>query len=262
LISSAVRQHPPHDVLGQLGPVDAYDGPAALADLLAQRGHPLLDVRPVRALAQELGVRAEAVHTDAGPAGRAAVQVLDRSRRVRGRGHAVALGVDLARAAHEGRRPPPGQERHPVGAEHAVQQLRADVVGEHPEVVLGRPRSVGEVADAQVGAQLAEHPRHQAQVVVLDQHGGAVGGLLGQRLGEGAVVGAVRVPLAPELRVEDRLQRGLVQHVVDEPEHGVGDAVVRVGVHLGVDGQHPYAVLADSAPYGLPVTVAEGGTHP
>lgn len=118
------------------------------------------------------------------------------------------------------------------------------------------------MADPQVGTALAEHPGDEGQVVVLDDHHRAPRRLRGQCFGERAVVRLVRRPLAPELRVEDRLQRGLVQHVVDEPQHGVRDAVVGVRVHVGVDVQHPYAVLGDPAPDRLAVAVAERRAHP
>ncbi|CAM5721509.1 hypothetical protein SGLAM104S_00763 [Streptomyces glaucescens] len=225
----------------ELGAVDPDDRLAALADLGAQRGHPLLDIRLVRAPAQEVGVRAEAVDSDPGVADPARERVAARGERVR---------------------PAPGEEAEPVRAEHAAQHGPRDVVGEHPEVLRRRPRGVREVPDPQVGAQLAEHAGDQHQVVVLHDHRGALGRLGRQRLGEGPVVRLVGRPLAPELRVEHRLQRRLVQHVVDEPQHRVRDAVVGVGVDLGRDVEHPHAVLADPAPHRLAVAVAERGAHP
>ncbi len=247
-----VRQQPAHDVLGQLRPVHPDDRLPALSDLRPQRRHPLLHVRPVRPLAQEVRVRAQPVHPDPG-AGRDA-----------GSEHRVA-------AVRERVRPPPGEERRPVRAQDAAEQFGRDVVGQEPEVVRRRPRRVREVADAQVGPELAEHAGGEGQVVVLDQHGRALGRLLGQGLGERPVVGLVRRPLPPEPGVEDRLQRGLVQHVVDEPEHRVGDAVVRLGVHGRVDVEHPHPLPAGllgrqqpavRAPDGRPVAVAERGAHP
>lgn len=126
------------------------------------------------------------------------------------------------------------------------------------------------MGDPYVGPQRPQHPRDQRKVVVLHQHRRTLGGLVGERLGEGTVVGLVRRPLRPELRIEDRLQRGLVQHVVDEPQHGVRDAVVGGGMHPGRNIQHPHTLPAGVTrlqrttrpPYGLPVAVTQRRTHP
>lgn len=179
-----VRVQAAHDVLGQLGTVHPDDGLPALAHLLPQRRHPLVHVRLLRAPPQEVRVRPEPVHPDPG---------------------AARPAEDLRTAADERVRPPPGQERGPVRAEDAAQQLLTDVVGEQPEVVHRRPRGVREVADPQVRAQLAEHPGDQGQVVVLDEDRRPGARLFGERPGEGPVVRLVGGPLAPELRVEDRL---------------------------------------------------------
>ena len=249
-----VGEQSPHDVLRQLGPVHPDDGLARRpvgprADLLPQGGQPLGDILLLRPLAQEPGVRPEPVHADSG----------------------VARAADDRGAARGERvRPAAGEEPQLVGAQHALQQLPCDVVRQHPEVLRRRPRRVREVRDPYVGPQGAQHPRHQGQVVVLHQYRRALGGLVGERLGERAVVALVRRPLRPELRVEDRFQRCLVQHVVDEPQRGVRDAVVGGGVHLGRNVQHPDTLSSGVArierttrpPYGLPVTVAERGTHP
>ena len=58
---------------------------------------------------------------------------------------------------------------------------------EHPQVGGPRERRVGEVHDLRLGHELAEHARHEAQVVVLDQVDGVVVGLVGERFGERAV---------------------------------------------------------------------------
>ncbi len=183
-----VRQQSAHDVLRQLGPVDPDDrlsgGPGGPGpDFRPQPGDPLLDVRLVRAGAQELGVGPEAVHTDLG--------VPEPARQ-------------LGAADGEGVRPAPGEEAEPVGAEHALQHLARHLVGQHAEVVHRGPRGVREVADPQVGAELAEQSRHQRQVVVLHQDRRTLGRLVGQRLGEGPVVAGVVLPLPPEIGVEHR----------------------------------------------------------
>ena len=85
-----------------------------------------------------------------------------------------------------------------VGAEDALQDLPAHVVGQHPVVVGRRPRGVREVRDPDVRAQVGEHPRDQGQVVVLHQgpdRRARRPRVLRQRLGERPVVGAERLPL-------------------------------------------------------------------
>ncbi len=236
-----VGEQPPHDVLGQLGPVHPHDRAASLPDLRPQLRHPFLDVGLVRALPQEVPVGAQPVHADL---------------------RAAEPAHDGVAASGERVGPAPGEEPEPVGAQHPAQHLLGDVVRQQPEVVHRGPRRVREVADPEVRTQLAQHPRHQRQVVVLHDRDGALGRLLGQCLGEGPVVRLVGGPLPPELRVEDRLQGRLVQHVVHEPQHRVRDPVVRVRVHVGRHVQHPYAVLADPAPHRLAVAVAERRAHP
>ncbi len=205
----------------------------------------------MRTLPQEVRVRPQPVHPDP---------------------RAPEPAGELRAARLEGVRPPPRQEPQPVRAEHSAQHLSGDVVGQHPEVLRRRPRRVREVADPDIRPQLAEHPRHQRQVVVLHQHRCPRRRLLGQRLGEGTVVGLVRRPLTPELRVEDRFQRGLVKHVVDKPEDRVRDAVVGVGEDGRVDVEHPHLLAAgrlDGQPsstvraaHRLPIGVAQRGAHP
>ncbi|GIF21110.1 hypothetical protein BJ973_005437 [Actinoplanes tereljensis] len=109
-------------------------------------------------------------------------------------------------------------EADQIGAEHPAQQL--DPAGELHEQLGRRERHVHEEADQQVGAQLAEHLRHQLQVVVLDPDGRAGLGHLGGGLGEPAVDRAVGLPPAA---IEDRLLDGVV---VERPERRVGEALV------------------------------------
>ena len=113
-----------------------------------------------------------------------------------------------------------------------AQQLPRDVVRQQPEVVRRRPRRVREVRrSAGRGGRLAEHARAPGP-------GGSPAPApprprppprRAPRRRRGCTL-SYAAHCAPELRVEDRLQRGLVQHVVDEPQHGVRDAVVRGGV--------------------------------
>ena len=131
-----------------------------------------------------------------------------------------------------------------VGAEQAVQHFPAHVIRQHPVVVGRRPRGVREVRDPHVGPEIGEHPRDQAQVIVL--HRGAERGafrpparpawrarlgrrarVLGQRAGERAVVGSERLPLPLERDPEMGPVRRVVEHVVHEPQRGVRHRVVR-----------------------------------
>ena len=113
-------------------------------------------------------------------------------------------------------------------------QLEADQVGtEQPLEDLAAPRQLGEQlgrrerdveveADAQVGPLLAQHLRHQLELVVLHPDGGALGGDLGGPVGEALVDRDVGVPpLAVELRLGDDV-------VVERPEGAVGEALVEL----------------------------------
>ncbi len=168
-------------------------------------------------------------------------------------------------------RPALGSGRRAVRAEDAAQQLplrcRRAAAGSSPA---GAHGVCEKWPMRRSGRRSRSRPRHQRQVVVLDQHRRARRRLLGQRVGEGGVVRLVGRPLRAELRVEGRLQRRLVEHVVDEPQHGVGDAVVGVGVHLApgcpASGRAvrrcPPRKQPAGAPHRLPVAVAERGAHP
>ncbi len=126
-----------------------------------------------------------------------------------------------------------------VGAQHPEQRVARDVVRQHPEVVDRCPRRVREVRDPQVRAQASQLLGEQGEVVVLHQHLGALGGLGRQRLGERLVVGLVGRPLAAEPGVERRCGRHRVEQVVDEPQGGVRDRVVRAVEGRRVDVEHP-----------------------
>ena len=194
----------------------------------------------------------------------------------------VHLGAEeLGAAGDEGVGPALAQEPGVVRGQHAVQHFPAHLGGQQPVVVRRRPRGVREVRDPDVRALLGQHPRHQRQVVVLhhrlDRHGGGLlgGGALGQRGRERGVVTAERLPLAAERRAEAGLVRRVVQHVVHEPESGVGHRVVgplersgrdvqhahcRAGAAVGAVGHLDQAVRRLAG--GGPVGVAQRRAHP
>ena len=75
----------------------------------------------------------------------------------------------------------------------AGEQLAAGVAGSTRSCRGGEGR-VAEVHEAQVGPALGERRRQEAEVVVLHQHGRALGGRLGHHVGEGLVHRAVGAP--------------------------------------------------------------------
>ena len=225
-----VREQAAHDVLGQLGAVHPHDrlrGPSPTSSRSAAM--PLVDVRPVRARPQEVRVRAQPVHADPGA-----------GRRCRGRRTAPCSSAVNASAHRRVR------NAGPVRAEHAAQQLLARC---RPAAAGSSPTGAHGVCEKwpirRSGRQLAQHPGDQGQVVVLHQDRRALRRLLGERLGEGRGCTPRTTPTARRNSASKTGSSGrLVEHVVDEPQHRVRDAVVRVGVHVGVDVQHPHARLA------------------
>ena len=221
---------------------DVLDLEPPVAEELAERLQAVADaLRVVEAVDAEhdrLGV-AEALPDlpraglDVGPSGDLLeAGGIDRDREVAGddaSGLAVAGGrVDdgavrlvAEQAAHRTREVPgircPLEADH-VGAEESVddlappRQLRVDAVGGEGDVV--------EEPDHEVGAGLAQHPRHQLQLVVLHPDHRAVGCRARGRLGEAAVDAHVRVPpLAVERRRRDHV-------VVERPERVVRESLV------------------------------------
>ncbi|MBV9093397.1 MAG: trehalose-phosphatase [Streptosporangiaceae bacterium] len=228
------------DVLGQLGAVHPDD------QLLprrrpAQRAQVRLHVSLQGAGPQRGSIDAERMHAHAGDP----PPVADPGQRARcalacAPGH---LRAQQRLAAVEERVcPPVAVEAEVVRAKQAIEQRAAHLGWQYPVIVGGRPGSVPEVGDAGVsglaGQPVPQQPGSQRQVIVLhqDADGGGrhelaflvvPGGLAGQGLGERLVVGLVRRPVAPEFPAELRLVRGIEQHVVGEPQDGVGHAVVR-----------------------------------
>ena len=118
---------------------------------------------------------------------------------------------------------------------------------------------------AKVGTQPAQAGSHEAQVVVLHEHGGSLGRHLGHGVGKGVVHGPVGVPGRRPRVVEGRLAREIPQAVVGEPEHLVAHHVVGQPVGLWVEGEQ-----ADVDAVGLhhagrrrfAVAVGHGGGQP
>ncbi len=166
-------------------------------------------------------------HVDGGSAGRVPEEPADRAREVARVGH--ALEADDVRA------------EQPLDDLRAPRQLRVDAVG--------RERDVVEEADGEVRALLAQHLRHELQLVVLHPHRGAGRGGLRGRVGEALVHLHVGVPpLAVVARLRDDV-------VVQRPQRVVREALVVLGeVLLGEgDGDDRDAVVDE----GLHVVVGD-----
>ena len=120
---------------------------------------------------------------------------------------------EVARAARQ-------LEADQVRPEESLEDLSAP--RQLAEELGGREGDVEVEADPQVGPELAEHLRHQLELVVLHPDGGALGGDLGGALGEALVDPDVGVP---PLAVEPRLGH---QVVVERPQGAVGEAFVEL----------------------------------
>ena len=86
-------------------------------------------------------------------------------------------------------------EPEQIGAEQSLHDLLAP---RHAgEQFVRRERDVVEEADPHVGAPVAEHLRHELQVIVVDPHHRVVAARPPQRVGEALVHRHVGVPLPP-----------------------------------------------------------------
>ena len=152
----------PEQVLGQLDAVDP-DQQAPVAHLPVELGQGRRRRRPTWPPARRSsGSVARGDTKVRAPAGRGRSRCRTRTRRP-----SVGCGSRT-------RGGPPGPRAAPqVG------------VGQHPHLVGSGEGGVGEVHGAQVGATRAQPGPQQAQVVVLHQHDGVGGCLLGHGLGEG-----------------------------------------------------------------------------
>ncbi len=204
--------------LGVVEPVDAHQHHLRLAQGLPDVLRSLLDVLPPRDLA-------EAGRVDRDRERRR----LHLPRAVRAvHPHGRSLGGQArgpAARAQEVRRVGPALEPDQVRAEQALDHLPAPrKLGE--DLVTGE-RDVVKKADPQVAAQLAEHPRHQLELVVMDPYRRPVAGLLRRGLGEALVDRHVGFPpAAVELgRCDDvviqRPQRRVGEPLVEPPDLGL-----------------------------------------
>ncbi|MNI52392.1 hypothetical protein D3C73_1071660 [compost metagenome] len=109
-------------------------------------------------------------------------------------------------------------EAQKVSAQQAVNNLPAP--RELREDLRGREGNVVEEADLQVRPGLAEHSRNQLELVVLDPHSGAFGGMANDGVGKLLIDLAVGIPpRTVELRRCDHV-------VVKRPDGRVGEALV------------------------------------
>ena len=84
------------------------------------------------------------------------------------------------------------------------------------------------------GRRSASIRPEEREVVVLHQHGGALGRPLDDHVGHGAVVGPVAVPGRPPVAVEPGPMRQVEEMVVHVPQRRVGDDVIGLAVGLVV----------------------------
>ena len=131
----------------------------------------------------------------------------------------------LTDQADEVLRPAVELEADQVGAEQSFEDLPPP--GQLLEQLRRRERDVQEEADAQVGPQLAQHPRHQLELVVVHPDRRVAGRPVGGVLGEAPVDRFIHVPPLPvELRLGDDV-------VVERPQGGVGETLVEALDLLG-----------------------------
>ncbi len=208
----AVRLQAVTDALGVVQPVDAEHDRLGVAEALAD-----LDCAGLHLGSAGDLLEPGCVDRDREMPGDDATTAAARSWYIDDR----AVGRVPEQASH-GPREVPGVggalEADDVGAEQPVQdlpppgQLRVDAVR--------RERDVIEEPDDQVGSALAEHPRHELQLVVVYPHHGAVGCRARGRLGESTVDPHVRLPpFAVERRRRDDV-------VVERPERVVRETLV------------------------------------
>ena len=255
-----VGLQPVADALRVVETVDAEEDPPRIAEALADLACASLDVLALRQL--DVGRRIDR----------------DRERlRQREPGRAVGLGHGDAGRLRVVAQLPSHGTGEVAGIRHS---LEADDVGSEESFEhLAPPRqlriqavcregNVVEVADHQIRAEVAQHPRHQLQLVVLHPDGGTVFGGLGRRLGESTVDAHVGVPPDPSVaRLGDDV-------VVKRPDRVVREAfVVELDVFGAQGDRHEQSAVeleglqvdvrltgpADPRAVGLPHDRLEGG---
>jgi hypothetical protein len=142
-----------------------------------------------------------------------------------------------------------------VRAEEPLEELPSP--RELEEELGGWEGDVEEEADPQVRAPLAQHPRHELELVVVHPDHGALGSQRRRALGEPPVDGHVGVPpLAVVLRLRDDV-------VVERPQRGVREPLVELLDLLGAqrDRHQPHVVLVERLVGAVRATVpADPGT--
>ncbi len=155
-----------------------------------------------------------------------------------------ASRISLARA-EEVPAPAVRVEADDVVREHALVDVPPDRAGEDAPGVALRPRDVDEVAQRRVGDPLANEPRREVEVVVVQEERG-VGlalELLDRGRGEGPVDGDVPVtPGALQLVVDVRGACQRPEVVLEEPQRRIRDHVVEALVGQLVVGDETQAV--------------------
>ena len=126
-------------------------------------------------------------------------------------------------------------EPEQVGTEQALHDLLAP--RDAGEQLVGRERDVVEEADPHVGALVAEHLRHELQVIVVDPHHRVRRRDLRQRVGEAPVHPHVGLPLP-------FVVAGLTDRVVVQRPQGVVRETLVVG--LDIVGREHHGVQLDA----------------
>jgi hypothetical protein len=228
------RLEPAHDVLRQLQPVDTQDE-ALVAPPPVEPASERSDLRCAGRLAHRPRLDRDRVdlHSDLAP--------LRQDARP---GEVCADARERARRRQEVVGPQLRVEAQDVGPEHPAQHPLADLGGEDPQVREAGHRRVREVRDQRRGAELAQEPRGEGELIVLDQEDRLVRkpvGLVGQGGGERPVHLDVLLPRLVDVGAERGHPRRVPQVVVDEPKDPVGDLVVVAVVDVGRDVEisHP-----------------------
>ena len=219
----AVGLQPPHDVLGQLCPVDPDDQLAA-GRRIHQRRPPGQHVPLAGAITQLASVHAERVDADAGDVTEIADAGCGLSRPLR-RGTPRSSRQTRRPSAGTGSRRGPRRECRPAPP---CRRRRAASGSSRAE-----PTGCARSGRSAYRRALGQQPWRQAQVVVLDDGADrlaispqAARGCARECSREHLVIGAECLPVTREAWPEARLVGRVVEHVVHEPQRGVRDRVI------------------------------------